>query len=83
MSKAARGSAPVWREAPAAFPHSVTLQLDARRYKALRRLALDLDSTAAVLLRTLIDDAEAHPEQLDRLRPSIAAETAAVRRRKN
>ncbi len=65
------------------FPHLATLALDDRRYQCLMQLAAAHNCAATVLLRVLIDDAEAHPDQLDRLRSQIAAETAAVRRRKN
>lgn len=83
MSKEARGAAPVWQSVPAAFPRSFTLPLDERRHQALKRLALDLDTSAGVLLRAVIDALGDHPELLDELRPAIRAETAALRKRKS
>lgn len=82
MSREARGDAPVWRSSPATFPRSFTLPLDERRHQALKRLALDFDTSAGVLLRALIDAAGQHAELLDELRPAIRAETAALRKRK-
>ena len=82
MSREARGEAPTWRTAEQAFPHSVPFRLDARRYGELRRMVGELGTSAAVLLRALIDLAAERPELLEEVRPAVEDETRALRRRR-
>lgn len=82
MSREARGDAPTWRKAEPSYRHGFTLPLDDRRHRLLRQLALDLDTSAAVLLRVAIDLLAAKPELLEDLRPTINDETRALRRRR-
>lgn len=82
MGREARGEAPVWRSAGPLFPRALPLALDDRRYSELRRMASEYDVPAAVILRALIDVAEAHPEVLGERQLAMKQETATLRRRK-
>lgn len=59
-----------------------TLALEERQYEALGRMARAVGAPVSVVIRVLLAFLQDHPELLDDLRPAIAAETAALRKRK-
>ena len=82
MSREARGDAPVWRREPDPFPRSVPFKVDEHRYRELRRLAAELGTSGAILLRAMVDALAEDPELVERLRPGIEEETRVLRRRR-